>query len=149
MLNIRIVYFRVVVFELMFLLLAACVYEPNNAPYSHRHIDFYPYDYYYYPNARVYFHFTTGYYHYLDNKRWVKSRTLLPRIHLDPRDRVRLRIDTDQPFVKHPEHLRKYRPLPGYRHDAKMNIKEREENRQIYQEYKKMKDQNKKTERRH
>lgn len=126
------------------LLLTACVYDPYYVDTHRPHVDFYPYDYYYYPSTRVYFHFTTGFYHYFDNNRWVKSRTLLPRIHLDSKDRVRLRVDTDKPFKKHPEHIKKYKPIPDYRIDKQRNTKERKENRRLYKEYRQMKEKRKK-----
>jgi len=66
---------------------------------------------------------------------------LLPRIHLDPKDRVRIRVDTDKPFMKYPEHIKKYKPMPGYRVDNQRSIREREENRNLYNEYKISKEQ--------
>jgi len=136
----------IIVLNIIFpLFLTACIYDPYYVEPPRSHVDFYPYDYYYYPSARVYFNFTTGFYYYFDNNRWVESRTLLPRIHLDPKDRVRIRVDNDKPFVKYPEHIKKYKPLPDYSIDKQRNFREREENRKLYNEYKSSKERKKNT----
>ncbi len=114
----------------------ACVYDPvyyGPPP----HVDFRPhyYDYYYYPSVRVYFQFTSGFYYYHDHQRWVQTRVLPPHIHIDTRDRVRIRIDSDRPYVKHKEHHRIYKPKPKFQADKKRNLKEREANQQWYETY--------------
>lgn len=96
--------------------LTACVYDPYYYPPSGRHYYpyYYPYyyDYYYYPGVRVYFQFSTGYYFYYSRNRWIRTRVLPPHIHLDPWDRVTLRLKSDKPYLKHKEHIHKYQPRP-------------------------------------
>lgn len=123
------------------LLLGGCVappyvYGPPAYPAFYPHY----YDYYYYPAARVYFQFTTGFYFYLVNGRWVKSRALPPYIHLDVVDRVRLKIDSDRPYIKYDEHSRLYKPRPNYQVDEQRSIKEREANKSWLQQYEERKD---------
>lgn len=116
--------------------LSGCVYDPYySGPPLDAHYHPHHHDYYYYPGVRVYFHFTTGYYYYHHRKRWRRTRVLPPRIHIDPRDRVRLRIDTDRPYIKHKEHRQRYVPAPRYQPDKKRSLKEREANRKWYKEY--------------
>ena len=101
--------------------LSACVYDPyyhRPAPAHHHYYPYYYpyyYDYYYYPSVQVYFQFSTGFYFYFSNHRWIKTRVLPPHIHLYPRERVTIRLDGDKPYLKHHEHVKKYRPLPEYR----------------------------------
>ena len=119
------------------MLSAGCVYDPYYGPPPHRH--YYPhyYDYYYYPYANVYFRFTTGTYYYLDGGVWISTRVLPPHIHIDASNRVRIRVDSDRPYLKHDEHVRIYKPRPNYRVDVERSRKEREANQRWYQEYKK------------
>lgn len=97
---------------------SACVYDPRY-PGPRYHPYYYPfyYDYYYYPGVRVYFQFSTGYYFYFSRNRWVRTRVLPPHIHLRSADRVKIRIDSDKPYLRHREHARRYpsrtRPVPG------------------------------------
>ena len=101
--------------------LSACVYDPYYHGPAPAHPHYYPYyypyyyDYYYYPSAQVYFQFSTGFYFYFLNNRWIKTRVLPPHIHLYPRERVTIRLDTDKPYLKHRDHVKKYRPVPEYR----------------------------------
>jgi len=120
------------------LLFPACVYDPYYVgPPPHHHYHPHHHDYYYYPGVRVYFHFTTGHYFYFHKKHWIRARVLPPHIHLDPRERVRIRIDTDKPYLKHKAHKRRYVPLKNYRYDKQRSQKEREANRKWYQDYEK------------
>ena len=114
----------------------ACVYDPyyvGPPPYPHYHPHYY--DYYYYPSVRVYFHFTTGFYYYYDKHRWVKTRVLPSHIRIDPHDRVQLKIPSEKPYQKNPEHVKKYSPKPDFRADKQRSFKEREANRKWYREY--------------
>ena len=112
---------RTVVFSLgLVISLSACVYDPHvygSAPQRyHPHYYPYHYDYYYYPGARVYFQFSTGLYFYLSNKRWIRARVLPRHIHLHPHDRIIIRVKSDKPYLKHREHVKKYRldePVKG------------------------------------
>ena len=140
--------FRNIMFSVvvgMPLLLAGCVYDPLYYGPPPR-TSYYPhyYDYYYYPSAHVYFQFTTGLYFYLDSGVWVTARVLPPHIHIDPRDRVRIQVETDKPYQKFPEHKRIYKPGPDYRPDNSRSEREREANKRWYREFEQNKDRNKK-----
>jgi len=114
----------------------ACVYDPYYAgppPRPHYYPDYY--DYYYYPAVRVYFHFTTGYYYYYDKHRWIKTRVLPSHIHIDPHDRVQIKIPADEPYLQNKEHIKRFSPRPDFHYDEQRSIKEREANRNWYREY--------------
>jgi len=105
----------------------------------HYHPDYY--DYYFYPYARVYFQFTTGYYFYWLDGRWVRSRVLPPQIHLDLYDRVKIKVQSDKPYTQFDEHTRLYKkPSPGVRIDIEKSRKERDANERWYREYEKSRD---------
>lgn len=70
----------------------------------------YPQDYFYYPGVRVYFHIHSGYYWYHDRGRWHRSRRLPPYLAVVHRDRVRIRVDSHEPWRHHQEHVRRYPP---------------------------------------
>lgn len=116
--------------------LGACVYDPiyYGPP---RHADFYPdaYDYYFYPSVGVYFHFTTGLYFYLLDGVWVSSPVLPPHIIIDARNRVRVRVEADKPYVKFPEHSRLY--TPKITPDPDSSSREKDANMRWFEEYKK------------
>lgn len=117
---------------------AGCVYGPGYyGPPPHRH--YYPhyYDYYYYPHGNVYFRFTTGIYYYLDGGVWISASVLPSHIHIDVANRVRIRVDSDKPYLKHAEHVRIYKPKPNYRENVERSRKEREANQRWYKEYQK------------
>lgn len=137
MVKTRLLQMRVVLLSvLLVILLPGCVYDPYySGPPPRTHYYPHPHDYYYYPGVRVYFHFSTGYYYYYDRNRWLRARVLPPHIYIDPRDRVRLRIETAKPYIKHKEHQRKYVPPQKFRYDKHRSLKEREENRKWYKEY--------------
>ena len=70
-----------------------------------------PYDYYYYPQSRIYLNVSTGYYFYPYNNRWRKVRSLPRSYHLNHRDRVTIRIKSkDRPYARHHVHRTKYAP---------------------------------------
>lgn len=120
---------------------AGCAYEPvYYGPPSHNHYYPHDYDYSFYPSARVYFHFSTGYYFYRVNGRWVKSHVLPSHIHLSITDRVRIRVESDKPYSRYDEHLRLYEPRTRIRVDREKSVKEREANRLWFNEYQKKKE---------
>ena len=80
-----------------------------------------PYDYYYYPESRIYLNISTGYYFYPYKNRWRKVRSLPRSYHLDRRDRVKIRIKSkDRPYTRHSEHRTKYAPR-RYNRDRQYN----------------------------
>ena len=93
------------------------------------------YDYYYYPSVGVYFHITSGDYYYYSRGKWLRTTILPPEIRLDPRDRRPVRIDTDKPYLKHPEHQQNFRPQPNYRPESSHDREEREQNRKLFEDY--------------
>ena len=122
-------------------ILVGCAYDPvyyGPPAYPPYYPDYY--DYYYYPSVGVYFHFTSGYYYYRDRNHWVRTRALPPNIHIDYKDRVKLRVDSELPYNKYPQHRKEYQPKPNYRGDEEHNQKEREANRRWYQEYEQKRD---------
>ena len=127
------------------ILQAGCVYgPPYYGPPPHYH--YYPHyhDYYFYPAARVYFHFTTGTYYYLDGTIWIKTRVLPPHIRIDARNRVKIRVDSDKPYLRFKDHMGTYKSAPNYRVDPDRNRKEREANKRWYEEYQRQTPQRKK-----
>jgi len=100
----------------------------------------YPYRYHYYPSSQVYFHITSGNYYYRDGTKWVRTRTLPSRHHLDSHDRVPLWIDSEKPHVKHKEHRERYRPSPQYRQNKTRDPKERRHNQRMHERFDKRRD---------
>ena len=126
-------------------LLAGCVYDPfYYGPPPHSHYSPYYYDYYFYPSVQVYFHFTTGYYFYRDGGVWIKTRVLPPRIKINAYNRIRIKAETDKPYLKFPEHNLKYKQNPKYRVDKEKSLKEKEANQKWFKEYQQRKDKPKK-----
>jgi hypothetical protein len=115
---------------------AGCAYD---RPYSGRVYSsyYYPYyyDYYYYPGVSVYFHYVTGDYYYRSGDRWIRTRVLPSHIRLDPRNRRTIRVKTDKPYLKYPDHRRTYQPTPRIRTDVNRNRQEREHNTRTYQQH--------------
>ena len=124
------------VFVSLSVLLTGCVYDPYYyGPPSHSHYSPYYYDYYYYPSVQVYFHFTTGFYYYRDGGLWRKTRSLPRHISINARDRVRIKVESEKPYSKFPQHNLKYKPNPGYRVDKEKSLKEREANKKWFKDY--------------
>jgi hypothetical protein len=102
---------------------SGCVYDPyySGPPPAHRYYPYYYpyyYDYYFYPSVRVYFQYSTGYYFYYSRDRWIRTKVLPPYIHLSPWERVKIRVDSNRPYLKYKEHVKKYPPKarpPEYR----------------------------------
>ena len=145
--KIRLVY-RYAVYSVFFglsVILTGCVYDPfYYGPPPHSHYSPYYYDYYFYPSVQVYFQFTTGYYFYRDRGVWIKTRALPPRIIINARDRIRIKVESEKPYLKFPEHNLKHKPNPRYRVDKEKNLKEQEANRKWFKEYQQRKDKPKK-----
>jgi hypothetical protein len=95
----------------------------------------YNYDYHYYPNTRVYFHLSSGYYYYRPYNTWLRVRTLPPNIYLAPQERVQIRVWTARPYVHHDIHRQRYHPHPGYTRDRRFDRYERRYNSRYHQEY--------------
>jgi hypothetical protein len=126
-------------------ILTGCVYDPfYYGPPPHSHYSPYYYDYYFYPSVQVYFQFTTGYYFYRDRGVWARARVLPPRIIINARDRIRIKVESEKPYLKFPEHSRIYKPNPKYRVDKEKSLKEREANKKWFREYQQRKDKAKK-----
>lgn len=121
--------------------LTGCAVHPHRVyPPSQAHVyAWYPYDYFYYPSVGVYFHIHSGYYWYQDRGRWHRSHQLPPHLVLLPRDRVRIKVDSGEPWRHHQEHVQRYRPRLApqdyQRPDAREGGRqERERNQQLYRE---------------
>ena len=119
--------------------LTACVYDPHYSGSAHR--PYYPYyyplyyDYYFYPSVQVYFHYSTGYYYYSHNKRWIRSKALPPHIHLDPRDRVITRIEGNKPYLRNKQHRQEFQPRRNYRPDPQLHRQEKIRNLKSYKQH--------------
>ena len=138
------------IFMIGSMVLTGCVAEPvYYGPPPPAYYQPYYYDYYYYPASRVYFQFTTGFYFYYIDGRWVRARALPAYIHIDPRDRVRLRIDSDRPYLHQSEHRKQYVPRPDYHPNKESDRREREANRNWYREYEQTKEKSKKQHKEH
>jgi len=126
------------------MLTASCVYDPHyyGSPPYHDRPGYYPYDYYYYPSAHVYFQYSTGYYHFLQDGRWLRSRVLPSRFRLNPQDRVFLRSESDKPYQQHNKHIKQYRPRPNLKLTPDKDRRERETHRKTYKEQMYYKQQN-------
>jgi hypothetical protein len=85
------------------------------------------YDYYYYPDADVYYSISTGFYYYYSRGAWLRVRTLPRHYRLNPRHRVRIEAPRHRPYQHHREHRRTYRPQPR-------NDRNRERNHNRYPE---------------
>jgi hypothetical protein len=68
------------------------------------------YRYYYYPASQVYFDTERKLYFYSTGGRWRLSAQLPGVISLHARDYVALDLDSDRPYVYHPEVAKKYPP---------------------------------------
>lgn len=123
-----------IVFGAVFVIsIAGCavegVYPAGPGPYY--------YDYYYYPTARVYFNLSSGFYHYYSDGRWVRAKTLPPKVRLDSRDRHSFKTKEPAPYTRNQEYQSRYKPLPKYNPDRSDDRRERDYNRQSYDKYKK------------
>ena len=116
--------------------LTACVaypYRGQPAPYASAP---YYYDYYYYPQADVYFQLYTGEYYYRSGGGWRRSRSLPDNIYLDRRYREQLRIPDKTPYAHDRDRRSLQRaPGPGYQRNPAQNREERRENERRHEEY--------------
>jgi len=108
--------------------IGGCSNNYSGATPVYRSAYYSPYDYYYYPYSSVYFNISTGYYYYPDGVSWLKVRTLPTRYILDDRDRVRVVINSDKPYVKHTEHRVRYTPRPNIKYEKTRDARERKSN---------------------
>jgi len=105
---------RNTLFILFALLPAACVVQPGYRhsmvaqPPSREPVD--RWDYYYYPDVEVYYSYSTGYYYYYNDGRWISSLILPSRFVLDNRQRVKIHVKNERPYLYHDEYRAKYRP---------------------------------------
>ncbi len=82
---------------------------------------YYPYDYY-----------------YPDCTDWIKVRVLPSRLYLDTRDRVTVKIKSnDRLYIYHNVHRQRYVPHPKYRVDRRRDRTERNLNRDRYKRFQK------------
>jgi hypothetical protein len=88
--------------------LSACVVVPAHRPYPGGAVTVDYGEYYYYPNAQVYYSISTGYYFYLSGGVWLRTRILPRRYYLNPRYRVRVRAPRHRPYDRFREHQRRY-----------------------------------------
>ena len=115
---------------------AACVYNPpRHASVSYGVSTGYyePWGYYYYPDVQVYFNYSSGYYYYPSGSIWVRTRFLPSYLHLNPRGRVQLHIESDKPYMFYRQHRQKYRSHPQYKPSPQFDRQEREHNHNRYQ----------------
>ena len=94
------------------------------------------YNYYYYPGVQVYFHIATGSYFYFDNGIWIKARILPSHIHLHSHNRVNVNVRDSKPYIRQPEHIKKYKPDTRYKPTKKYDQKERKSNIKYHKDYK-------------
>lgn len=122
---------------LLLAILPGCVYY-DPAPYSRPDVRYqspYYYDYHYYPSTGIYFNVYSGRYYYRSRNRWIQARVLPPHIYIGPRERIHLRIWSDQPYRNYNLHRQRFRPHPGYRHVPDRNRFERRYNRNQHDQY--------------
>lgn len=67
-------------------------------------------DFHYFPNANVYFSYSTGHYYYPSNRGWSRSRVLPPNFRVHPRERLVVQGDGG-----HSWHYKQRRRHHGYR----------------------------------
>lgn len=118
-------------------MMSSCFYDPyyyGASPYHHPHGTYYPYDYYYYPSVQVYFQYSTGFYFYISDGIWTRSRVLPPHFLLNSRDRVPLWIKSDKPYQQNLQHVEKYRPRPDIKQTPGKDRYERETLRKAHKE---------------
>ena len=112
---------------------SGCSNDYYAAPPTYRATYYYPYDYYYYPSVSVYFHIASGYYYYRDGVTWARVRTLPSRFLLDSRNRVKVVVNSDKPYLSYNAHRARYTVRKIYRPNAERNVIERKNNLYNYQ----------------
>jgi hypothetical protein len=106
--------------------LGACTVRPAGRTGYDTYPNYY-YDYYYYPQARVYYHpFSSDYYYWRDS-RWWRTRVLPKNIWLNQRYRVPLKIKKDRPFDDHDDHFRRHARPSDWERDQQRNRRDRED----------------------
>ncbi len=103
-----------------------------------------PYDYYYYPESRIYLNVSTGYYFYPYKNNWRKVRSLPRHYHLNNNDRVTIRIKSkDRPYSRNHEHRTKYAPRRYNRDNYRNQQYNRDRNKDKYRNQQYNRDKNK------
>lgn len=134
----KIKFIRVIAALGLTMMMSSCVYDPYyyGPPPYHSGGTYYPYGYYYYPSLRVYFQYSTGFYFYISDGIWTRSRILPPHFRLHPRDRVHLKLKRDKPYLLNPQHVEKYRSRPNIKPTLDNDQYERDSHRKWYKEQK-------------
>jgi len=112
---------------------SGCSNDYYAPPPTYKTAYYYPYDYYYYPRSSVYFNISSGYYYYPDGVTWLKVRTLPSRFLLDSRDRVKVVVNSDKPYISYNAHRARYTVRTTYRPNVERNVLERKNNLYHYQ----------------
>ena len=112
---------------------SGCSNDYYAAPPTYRTAYYYPYDYYYYPRVSVYFNIASGYYYYPNGVTWVKVRTLPSSFLLDSRDRVKVVVNSDRPYVSYNAHRERYTVRTTYKPNVERNVLERKSNLYNYE----------------
>jgi len=85
---------------------------PHAKAYGHRA----KYNYYYYPDAYVYFDLGRNVYFYLQNGGWTMSASLPSGLRISLGEKVSLEMEVDRPYLEHDAHRKKY---PGKKEKGK------------------------------
>lgn len=123
------------------MMMSSCFYDPyyydphyyGPPPYYAGGI-YYPYGYYYYPGVSVYFQYSTGFYFYINDGIWIRSRILPAHFRLNVHDRVIIRSKSEKPYLQNKTHIEKYRPRPNLKPSPSADRYERESLRKTYKE---------------
>lgn len=120
----------------LMLMTSSCFYDPYyyGPPSYDVGGTYYPYDYYYYPSVRVYFQYSTGFYFYISNGHWSRSRILPSHFRLTANERVFLRLKSDKPYKLNTKHAEKYRPRPKFKPTPGTDRNERASHLKWYKE---------------
>ena len=111
--SIRVVHFALAV--VLALGLSSCVvydrpYGPGYVRHAPPPASMVYYDYWYYPDAQVYFDTNRRVYFYLSNQRWVETKVLPPSWRSRLHGYVPIHSRNARPYIEYREHTRKYPP---------------------------------------
>ena len=102
-------------FRVLALLAAAMITGCTHAPYYsgtsvgvRGHYDGAYDDFYFYPDVSVYFSILSGHYYHRSHHRWIRADTLPRHIRLNPRQRVKLRLHRERPYLHHQDHRARF-----------------------------------------
>lgn len=125
------------------LTLAGCYVEPYHRPGPPPHAPahgyrWHQYDYFYYPSVGVYFNIYSGTYYYRDGHSWRHSTWLPPKIVIQPRERVQIRIQDKHPWKHDWEYRERYRTpskrLPSREEIRQHDRQERDYHHRLYED---------------